>query len=117
MASQLNSLAGQVGKVSRSMQKLGVDIAYLETAASALQLIGGMGQAVRGLIAVRETYNAVRAAEGGAQLLKWGPAAVAVGALAVAGGVAMGEIIERTVNVPDNGAGIRMIQMQTEGLA
>lgn len=107
--SELTSLAGQLNSISGGMRQIGVDIGPLQMAAGALQLVGGMGEAVKGLIAAKQAYNTMRAAEGAAQLAKWGPYAIAVGAAATAGGVLMGQMIERAVSVPDTDAGMRMM--------
>ncbi len=106
-AESFNSLAGQLNTVTSSLKTLGIDMTALQTTAAAFQLIGGSGQVIAGIIAAKESYNAVKAAEGTAHLAKYGPYALAVGAVAVAGGYAMGQLIERAVNVPDNGAGMR----------
>lgn len=108
MANELNSLAGQVSKISNSMRAFGLDSVPLQMAAGAIQLIGGTGQAVKGLIAAKEALTSFRLAEGSAQLVKYGLGALAVGALAVAGGVLMGEMIERAINTTDGG-GLRRV--------
>lgn len=105
--SNLTSLAGSINKMSSSLQKLGVDVEALTITAGAFQLIGGTGQVIRGLIAAKEAYNAIRLAEGTAHLAKYTVAAGAVAALAVAGGVAMGVMIENAINTDDSGQGMR----------
>ena len=105
--SNLTSLAGSINKMSSSLQKLGVDVEALTITAGAFQLIGGTGQVIKGLIAAKEAYNAIRLAEGTAHLAKYTVAAGAVAALAVAGGVAMGMMIERAINTDDTGTGMR----------
>jgi len=104
---ELTSLAGSINKMSSSLQKLGVDIGALQTTAAAFQLIGGAGQVIKGLIAAKQAYNAFRLAEGTAHLAKYTVAAGAVAALAVAGGVAIGAMIEQAINTDDSGSGMR----------
>ena len=65
---ELNRLAGGIRGIATSMRHLGVDIGFLETTAAAFQLFSGVGQAVKGLIAAKQAYNVIRAAEGAAQL-------------------------------------------------
>ena len=77
--------------------------------AAAFQLIGGAGQVIKGIIAAKQAYATAKAAWGAANIAKWGPGALAVGAAAVAGGVAMGALIERYARVDDNDAGLRLI--------
>ena len=110
-AQEMNSLAGDVHKIATSMQKLGVDIGAIETTAAAFQLFSGVGQVVKGLIAAKQAYNVIRAAEGVAQLAKYTVGAAAVAALAAAGGAAMGMAIDRAVqmNVTADGAGMRAL--------
>ena len=105
--SNLTSLAGSINKMSSSLQKLGVDVEALTITAGAFQLIGGTGQVIRGLIAAKEAYNAIRLAEGTAHLAKYTVAAGAVASAAVAGGVAMGIMIENAINTDDSGQGMR----------
>lgn len=105
--SDLTSLAGNINKMSSSLQKLGVDVEALTITAGAFQLIGGTGQVIRGLIASKEAYNAIRLAEGTAHLAKYTVGAGAVAALAVAGGAAMGVMIENAINTDDSGQGMR----------
>lgn len=105
--SDLTSLAGNINKMSSSLQKLGVDIGALQTTAAAFQLIGGTGQIIKGLIAAKQAYNAFRLAEGTAHLAKYTVGAAAIAALAVAGGVAMGVMIEKAISTDDSGAGMR----------
>ena len=107
--SNLTSLAGSINKMSSSLQRLGVDVGALTVTAGAFQLIGGTGQVIRGLIAAKEAVIAYKAAYGAAQLSKYTVGAAAVAALAVAGGVAMGMMIERAVSTTDNGAGMRAL--------
>lgn len=107
---ELDALGGQIASIYGSLRTLGIDTQALQVTAAAFQAIGGTAQVVRGLIAAKEAYNAVRLAEGSANLLKYGPAALVVAPLALAGGYAMGEWIERTVDVDDGGAGLRAIQ-------
>ena len=106
---QLTSLAGRLNKISGALERMGVDATALQISAGAFQLIGGSGQIIRGLIAAKEAYCAIRAAEGAANLAKYTVGAAAVAAAAVAGGVAMGVLIEHTINSTDDGAGIRAI--------
>jgi len=107
----LNRLAGGIRGISASMQKLGVDISFLQTTAAAFQLVGGTGQVIKGLIAAKQAYNVVRAAEGAAHLAKYTVGAAAVAAAAAAGGAAMGIAIDRAVqmNVTADGAGMRAL--------
>jgi hypothetical protein len=105
----LTSLAGSINKMSSSLQQLGVDIGALQVTAGAFQLIGGTGQVIKGLIAAKEAYNAIRLAEGTAHLAKYTVGAGAVAALAVAGGAAMGMMIERAINTDDSGQGMRSL--------
>lgn len=106
---ELNRLAGGVRGIATSMRQLGVDIGFLETTAAAFQLFSGVGQVVKGLIAAKQAYNALRLAEGTAHLAKYALAAPAVAALAVAGGVAMGIMIEQAISTTDDGAGMRAL--------
>lgn len=107
--SGLNSLAGQLNSVNTSLHALGIDLGALRTTAAAFQLIGGSAQVIKGLISAKQAYNTVRAAWGAANIAKWGPGALAVGATAVAGGVLMGQMIERHAHVDDSDAGLRLI--------
>ena len=105
----LTSLAGSINKVSTSLAKLGVDVEALTITAGAFQLIGGTGQVIRGIIAAKQAYNAMRLAEGTAHLAKYTVGAGAVAALAIAGGVAMGVMIEQAINTDDSGSGMRSL--------
>ena len=107
--SDLNSLAGQLNGVTSSLRTLGIDLGALRTTAAAFQAIGGTAQVIKGIISAKQAYNTAKAAWGAANIAKWGPGAFAVGAMAVAGGVAMGQLIERAVRVDDNDAGLRLI--------
>ena len=106
--SELTSLAGQLNSVSSSLSTLGINMSALQRTAAAFQLIGGTGQVIKGLIAAKEAYNTMKAAEGAAHLAKYGPWALGVAAAATAGGIFMGELIERTINT-DDGAGMRAL--------
>jgi len=106
---ELTSLAGSINKMSSSLQQLGVDMGALQVTAAAFQLIGGTGQIIKGLIAAKQAYNAIRLAEGTAHLAKYTVGAGAVAALAVAGGVAMGVMIENAINTDDSGQGMRAL--------
>ena len=109
MSNDLRTLASSIDRMSSSLSQLGVDLGALETASAAFQLIGGTGQVIKGIIAAKEAYNAFRLAEGTAQLAKYTVGAAAVAALAVAGGVAMGAMIERAINTTDDGQGMRAL--------
>lgn len=102
-------LAGNLNQVNTALGKLGVDISALQTAVAAFQLIGGSGQIIKGIIAAKQAYNARRLAEGTANLVKYGPFALAVAGGATAGALVMSEIIDRYVRVDDSDAGIRAI--------
>ena len=108
---ELTSLAKGIRGISTSMQKLGVDIGWLETTAAAFQLMSGTGKVIQGLIAAKRAYNVIRAAEGGAQLAKYTVGAAAIAAAAAAGGAAMGIAIDRAVqqNVTADSAGMRAL--------
>jgi hypothetical protein len=108
---ELNRLAGGVRGIATSMRQLGVDMQALETTAAAFQLFSGVGQVVKGLIAAKQAYNVIRAAEGAAHLAKYTVGAIAVAAAAAAGGAAMGVMIDRAVemHVTDDGAGMRAL--------
>ncbi len=108
---ELNRLAGGVRGIATSMRHLGVDMQALETTAAAFQLFSGVGQVVKGLIAAKQAYNVIRAAEGAAHLAKYTVGAAAVAALAAAGGAAMGMAIDRAVqmHVTADGAGMRAL--------
>ena len=108
---ELNRLAGGIRGISASMQKLGVNIGFLQTTAAAFQLVEGTGQVIKGLIAAKQAYNVIRAAEGVAHLAKYTVGAAAVAAAAAAGGAAMGIAIDRAVqmNVTADGAGMRAL--------
>ena len=105
--SDLTSLAGSINKMSSSLQKLGVDVRALQVTGAAFQAIGGTGQVIKGIIAAKEAYNAFRLAEGTAHLTKYTVGAAAIAALAVAGGVAMGVMIEKAISTDDSGTGMR----------
>lgn len=107
MTAQLRSFAGSINRIGTAMQKLGIETQYLETVSASFQLIGGSGQVIKGLIAAKEAYNAARAAEGVAQLAKYTVGAGVVAALATAGGIAMGVMIEQAIK--DDGAGLRAL--------
>ena len=109
MSADLTSLGRSVNQISQSLSKLGVDMRSLEVASAAFQMVGGSAQIIRGIIAAKEAYNAFKAVEGTAHLAKYGLAAGAVAALAVAGGVAMGVAIERAINTTDDGPGMRAL--------
>ena len=106
---QFTSLAGKINKVSGALEKLGIDATALQITSGAFQIVGGSGNIIRGMIAAKSAYNAMRAAEGAAHLAKYTVGAVAVAAAATAGGVAMGILIDRTINATGDGAGIRAI--------
>lgn len=106
---ELTSLAGSINKVSNSMSKLGIDIGSLQVAGAAFQLIGGTSQIIKGIITVKETIIAFKSAYGAAQLAKYTVGAAAVAAMAVAGGVAMGVMIEQAINTTDDGHGMRSL--------
>ena len=105
--SELTSFAGRIRGIAGSMRQLGIETQYLETVSASFQLIGGSGQVLKGIIAAKEAYNAARAAEGVAQLAKYTVGAAAVAALATAGGIAMGVMIEQARK--DDGAGLRAL--------
>ena len=107
--SELTSLAGQLNSVTSSLRTLGIDLGALRTTAAAFQLIGGTGQVIKGIISAKQAYNTAKAAWGAANIAKWGPGALAVAGMAVAGGVLMGQMIERHAHVDDSDAGLRMI--------
>ena len=107
MSNDLTSLGRSIGQISASLQSLGVDMEALQITAAAFQLIGGTGQIIKGLIVAKEAYNAIRLAEGTAQLAKYTVGAAAVAAAAIAGGVAMGIMIEQAINTDDSGQGMR----------
>ena len=107
MTIELRSFAGKINGIAGAMSRLGIETEYLRTAGAAFQLIGGSGQVVRGLIAAKEAYNAMRAAEGAAQLAKYTVGAAFVAGLAAAGGAALGMMIERAVS--DDGPGMRAL--------
>ena len=109
MSNELTSLARGINTVSNSLSRLGVDMRALEITGAAFQLMGGTSQIIKGLIAAKEAYNAMRLAEGTAHLAKYTVGAGAVAAMAVAGGVAMGMMIERAINASDDGAGMRAL--------
>ena len=107
-------LAGKLNSISSSLDQLGFDTGSLQTTVAAFQLIGGTGQVLRGIIAAKEAYNTVRLAEGMAHLAKWGAVslgvgAVVVGASAVAGAIAMEELIDRYIRVDDSDGGMRQM--------
>ena len=95
--------------MSSSLQKLGVDMGALQVTAGAFQLIGGTGQVIKGIIAAKQALIAIRLAEGTAHIAKYTVGAGAVAALAVAGGVAMGVMIEQAINTDDSGQGMRSL--------
>ena len=107
-------LAGKLSSISSSLNQLGFDTGALQTTVAAFQLIGGTGQVLRGIIAAKEAFNSAKLAEGMAHLAKWGAfslgvGAVVVGASAVAGAVAMDQLIDRYINVEDSDGGMRQI--------
>lgn len=105
--SDLTSLAGSINKMSSSLSNLGIDVRALQVTGAAFQAIGGTGQIIKGIIAAKQAYNAIRLVEGTAHLAKYTIGAGAVAALAVAGGVAMGVMIENAINTDDSGQGMR----------
>ena len=107
MGSELTSLAGSINRVSSSLSQLGVDIEALEITGAAFEMVGGSAQIIRGIIAAKEAIIAFKLAEGTAHLAKYTVAAGAVAAMAVAGGVAMGIMIENAINTDDSGQGMR----------
>ena len=107
--SNLTSLAGNINKVSSSLSQLGIDIGALQTAGAAFQMIGGSAQIIKGIIAAKQAYNAIRLAEGTAQLAKYALGAPIVAGLAAAGGAAIGMMIEQAINTTDDGAGMRAL--------
>ena len=107
--SELTSLAGSINRMSSSLSQLGVDIGALEVAGAAFQAIGGTSQIIKGIIAAKEAYNAIKLAYGTAHLAKYGLWAGAVAALAIAGGAAVGMMIEQAISTTDDGAGMRSL--------
>lgn len=107
--SELTSLAGSINKMSASLSQLGIDIGALQTAGAAFQLIGGSAQIIKSIISAKEAYNALRFAEGTAHLAKYTVGAPIVAALAVAGGVAMGMMIEQAISTTDDSTGMRAL--------
>lgn len=105
----MTSLAGKLNGISGAIQRMGIDATALQVTAGAFQIVGGSGQAIRALIAVKTAYCAWKAAEGTAHLAKYTIGAAAVAAAATAGGVAMGILIEQTINATADGAGVRAI--------
>ena len=107
MSNQLTTLAGSINRVSSSLSQLGIDMGSLQVTAAAFELVGGTSQIIKGIIAAKEAIIAYKAAYGAAQLSKYTVGAAAVAALAVAGGVAMGVMIEQAINAQDDGTGMR----------
>jgi hypothetical protein len=106
---ELSSLAGQLNSVTNALRTLGIDSQTMQMTAAAFQAIGGTSQVIKSLITARQAYNAAKAAWGAANLAKYGPYGIAVGAMAVAGGVWIGQEIERYARVDDSDAGLRLI--------
>ena len=94
-------LAGKLNSITHALDRLGIEAGSLQIMAASFQLIGGTGQVIKGLIAAKEAYNSAKLAEGVAQLVKYGPYALAVAGGAVAGAMVMSEIIDRYVTVDD----------------
>ena len=109
MTDDLTSLGRSIGQISNSLRALGVDMGALQATSAAFQMVGGSAQILKGLIAVYNAYNAFKVAKGSAHLAKYGLGALGVAALATAGGVAMGVMIERAINTTDDGQGIRSL--------
>ena len=107
--SDLNSLAGNIQSISNSLRALGIDVGAIQQTAAAFQIIGGTSQVLKGLINAKRAYNTAKAAWGTANLVKYGPWALGVGAAAIAGGVWIGQEIERHATVSDGGEGLRLI--------
>lgn len=107
--SDLTSFAGSINRISHSLRTLGIDSQALQQTAAAFQIIGGTSQVLKGIINAKRAYNTAKAAWGTANLVKYGPSALVVGAAAVAGGVWIGQEIERHVTVSDGGEGLRLI--------
>lgn len=105
--SELTSFATRIRGIAGSMRKLGIEMQYLDTIGASFQMIGGSGQVIKGLIGVYSAFNAAKAAEGAAHLAKYTVGAAAVAALATAGGIAMGVMIEQAIS--DDGAGLRAL--------
>lgn len=103
MSNQLTTLAGSINRVSSSLSQLGIDMGSLQVTAAAFELVGGTSQIIKGIIAAKEAIIAYKAAYGAAQLSKYTVGAAAVAALAVAGGIAMGMMIENAVGGLDDG--------------
>ena len=108
--SNLTSLAGSINRISSSLSQLGVDLEALQITGAAFQMVGGTSQIIKGIIATKEAIIAFKAAWGAANLAKYTVGAAAVAALAVAGGVAMGIMIENATGVSDNGRGVSTIE-------
>lgn len=102
-------LAGKLNSITHALDRLGIEAGSLQIMAASFQLIGGTGQVIKGIIAAKEAYNSAKLAEGVAQLVKYGPYALAVAGGAVAGAMVMSEIIDRYVTVDDSDAGMRQI--------
>ena len=109
MSNDLTSLARSVNRISTSLSQLGVDIGALQTTAAAFEFVGGTSQIIRGIIAAKTALTAIKAAEGAAHLAKYTIGAAAVAALAIAGGVAMGMMIEKAISTTDDGPGMRAL--------
>lgn len=111
MSNDLTSLARSVNKISNSLTKLGVDMEALTVTSAAFELVGGTSQIIKGIIAAKEAVIAYKAAEGTAQLAKYTVGAAAVAGLALAGGIAMGMMIEQhTGGLSDDGRGASIIE-------
>ena len=109
MSNDLTSLGRSINQISGSLSQLGIDMGALQVTSAAFQMVGGSAQILKGLIATYNAYNAFKAAYGAAHLAKYGLGALAVAALATAGGVAMGVMIERAINTTDDGQGMRAL--------
>ena len=106
---ELTSLAGSISRISGSLSQLGIDIGALQTTAAAFQMVGGTSQIIKGIIAAKEAVIAFKAAYGTAHLAKYTVGAAVVAALAIAGGAAMGMMIEQAISTTDDGRGMRAL--------
>ena len=108
MPNDLKNLAGKLNGINNALAKLGIDTGSLQKATASLQLMGGSAQIVSTIISAKQALNSAKLAEGMAHLAKWGPYALVVAPLAVAGGYVIGEAIERATNIRDD-TGLRAL--------
>jgi NAD(P)H-hydrate repair Nnr-like enzyme with NAD(P)H-hydrate dehydratase domain len=104
IASDINQSAGGLNTIASSLSALGIDSQAILMAGAAVQAVGGVGSVLTGLMSAIEAWNAVKAAEGVANIAKWAPTvigAVAVAGIAVGAGFGMAMLIDNVSSEQD----------------